>query len=127
MIFVGHNALSFNRIISLPNFGGTFFQTPITCSWNDFFGHFRAQNDHLIIGFLMNTEIFKFQPNLYLWQLIKEGYRQGILADFATRFFKLPSLRPRMDFLDIFSAQNDCPVIGYLSNRVTIRADFAFF
>jgi len=37
-------------------------------------GIFRAQNDRLVIGYMMGTEIFEF------WQ--KEGNRQGILADF---------------------------------------------
>ena len=42
-----------------------------------------AQNDHLVTGFLIDTEILEFWPNLCLWQLFKEGNRQGILADFA--------------------------------------------
>ena len=45
-------------------------------------------------------------------ELFKEGTWQGILADFAMPFFKL--FGPGVDFLDIFCAQNDCPVIGYL-------------
>ena len=50
---------------------------------------FWAINDHLVIGFLMDTTNFEFQPNLCPWQLFKEGNRRGILADFATPFFKL--------------------------------------
>ena len=48
----------------------------------------RAQNDHLVIGYLMGKEIFESWTNLCLWQLFKEGNRQGILADFTTPFFK---------------------------------------
>ena len=51
---------------------------------------FTTPNDHLVIGFLMDTEIFEFWPNLCPWQLFNEGNRQCILADFATPFFKLP-------------------------------------
>ena len=46
---------------------------------------FRAQNDRLVIGYLMGKEIFEFRPNLCLWQLFKEGNRQGISADFAKK------------------------------------------
>ena len=49
----------------------------------DFLDIFCAQNDRLVIGYLMDTKKIKFQPNLCLWQLSKEGNRQGILADFA--------------------------------------------
>ena len=48
----------------------------------NFLDIFRAQNDRLVIGYLMSKEIFEFQPNLCLWQLFKEGNHQGILADF---------------------------------------------
>ena len=48
----------------------------------NFWGIFRAQNDRLVVGYLMGTEIFEFRPNLSLWRLFKEGNRQGILADF---------------------------------------------
>ena len=45
----------------VPNFGENFFQTPIT--WlNELFDIFRAQNNHLVISFLMDTEIFEFRP-----------------------------------------------------------------
>ena len=44
---------------------------------------FRAHNDRLLVGYLMGKEIFEFRPNLCLWQLFKEGNRQGILADFV--------------------------------------------
>ena len=37
-----------------------------------------------------------------------------VLADFTTPLFKPPQFGPEMDFLDIFSAQNNCLVIGYL-------------
>ena len=43
---------------------------------------FKAQNDCLVIGYLMGKEMFEFRPN-GLWQLFKEGNRQGILADYA--------------------------------------------
>ena len=52
----------------------------------DFLDSFTAQNDRLIIGFPVVTEIFTFWPNLCPWQLFKEGYHQEILAD----FFKTP-------------------------------------
>ena len=56
----------------------------------NFLDIFRAQNNRLVIGFLMDTEIFEFWPNLSPWKLFKEGNRQVILANFATPFFKLP-------------------------------------
>ena len=49
----------------------------------NFLDIFRAQNDRLVIGYLMGTEIFEFWHNLCLWQLFKKGNHQGILADFA--------------------------------------------
>ena len=49
----------------------------------NFLDIFRAQNDRLIVGYLMGKEIFEFRPNLSLWQLFKDGNRKGILADFA--------------------------------------------
>ena len=49
----------------------------------NFLDIFRAQNDRLGVGYLMDKEIFEFRPNLCLWQLLKEGNREGILADFA--------------------------------------------
>ena len=55
-----------------------------------FLGIFRAQNDRLVVGYLMGTEIFEFRPNFGPWQLFKEGNRQGILADFATPYLKTP-------------------------------------
>ena len=48
----------------------------------NFWGIFRAQNNRLVIGYLMGAEIFEFRPNLSLWQLFKEGNQQGILANF---------------------------------------------
>ena len=56
----------------------------------NFLGIFRAQNDCLVVGYLMGTEIFEFRPNFSPWQLFKEGNRQGILADFATPYLKIP-------------------------------------
>ena len=44
---------------------------------------FWAQNDRLVVGYLMGAEIFEFWPNFGLWQLFKKCYRQGILADFS--------------------------------------------
>ena len=49
----------------------------------NFFDIFLAQNDDLVVGYLMGKEIFEFRPNLGHWQLFKEVNRQGILADFA--------------------------------------------
>ena len=65
------------------------------------FDIFRAQNDRLVVGYLMGTEIFEFRPNFGPisaqfrpnfgpWQLFKEGNWQGILADFATPYLKTP-------------------------------------
>ena len=45
--------------------------------------NFLAQNDRLVVGYLMGKGIFEFRPNLCPWQLFKEGNRQDILADFA--------------------------------------------
>ena len=45
------------------------------------FSKLGAQNDRLVVGYLLGKEIFEFRPNL--WQLFKEGNRQGILADFV--------------------------------------------
>ena len=56
----------------------------------NFLGIFWAQKDRLVIGYLMGTEMFEFRPNFGLWQLFKQGNRQGILADFAMPFFKPP-------------------------------------
>ena len=52
----------------------------------NFLGIFWAQNDRLVVGYLMGAEIFEFRPNFGLWQLVKEGNQQGILAgvDFWT-------------------------------------------
>ena len=44
---------------------------------------FRAQNDRLVIGYPMGTEIFEFRHNLCLWQLFKDSNHLDILADFA--------------------------------------------
>lgn len=43
---------------------------------------FGAHNDYLVIGLLMGT----FWPNLWLWQLFKEGTHQGTFANFALIF-----------------------------------------
>ena len=48
----------------------------------NFLGIFLAQNNRLVVRYLMGEEIFEFRPNLGLWQLFKEGNLQGILADF---------------------------------------------
>ena len=66
----------------VPHFGGTFFQTPITWAWNELFGHFH--------GSKRSSGHWLSDPNLCPWQLFKEGNCQGILADFATPFFKPP-------------------------------------
>ena len=50
--------------------------------------NFRAQNDSLDDGYLMDKQKFEFWPNLCPQQLFKVGNRQGIVADFATPFFK---------------------------------------
>ena len=51
-----------------------------------FFDIFNALHNHLIIGFLMSTEIFEFWPKLCLWQLFKEGNHQQIFTDFEHPF-----------------------------------------
>ena len=56
----------------------------------NFLGIFRAQNDRLVVGYLMGTEIFEFRPNFGPWQPFKESNRQGILADFAIPYLKTP-------------------------------------
>ena len=56
----------------------------------NFFDIFRAQNDCLVIGYLLGTTIFEFQHNLCLWQLFEEGTHQVILANFVTPFLKPP-------------------------------------
>ena len=48
----------------------------------DFLDFFCAQNDRLVVGYLMGTEIFELWPNLGPWRLFKKCNRQGILADF---------------------------------------------
>ena len=49
----------------------------------NFLGIFRAQNDRLVIGYLMGAEIFEFRPNFGPWQLFKDGNQQGILLIFS--------------------------------------------
>ena len=39
----------------------------------NFLGIFRAQNDRLVVGYLIGTYIFEFWLNFGLWQLFKEG------------------------------------------------------
>ena len=56
----------------------------------NYWGIFRAQNNRLVVGYLMGPEILEFRPNFGLWQLFKEGNRQGIWADFATPYLKTP-------------------------------------
>ena len=51
---------------------------------------FSAQNDRLVVGYLIGAEIFEFRLNFGPWQLFKEGNRQGILGDFATLYLKTP-------------------------------------
>ena len=55
----------------------------------NFLGIFRAQNDRLVIGYLMGAEVFEFRPFFGPWQLFKEGNRQGILADFFSNHHNL--------------------------------------
>ena len=62
---------------------GQNFKTSYLGLGMNFLDTFRAQNDRLVVGNLMGKEIFKFRPNLCLWQLFKEGNRQGILAVFS--------------------------------------------
>ena len=50
----------------------------------NFLDTFRAQNDRLVVGYLIGKEIFEFRPNLRPWQLFKEGNCEGILADFTS-------------------------------------------
>ena len=47
----------------------------------NFWGIFWAQNDYLVVGYLMAAEIFEFWPNFGLWQLFKKCNRRGIFAD----------------------------------------------
>ena len=56
----------------------------------DFLDFFCAQNDRLVVGYLMGAETFEFRPKLGPWQLFKEGNRQGILANFAALYLKTP-------------------------------------
>ena len=58
--------------------------------------HFQGLIRGTIISYLIGTEILKFQPNLCLWQMFKRGTCQGILANFATKFFKPPQFCPGM-------------------------------
>ena len=55
----------------------------------NFWGIFWAQNNRLVVGYLMGAEIFEFWPNFSPWQLFKEGNRQGILADFFSNHHNL--------------------------------------
>ena len=52
----------------------------------DFLDIFSAQNDCLVIGYLMVTEIFGFGPNLGPRQLFKEGNHQALMENFASIF-----------------------------------------
>ena len=56
----------------------------------NFLDIFRAQNDRLVFSYLMRKEFFEFQPNLFPWQLFKEGNHQGIVADLvkSAKFFR---------------------------------------
>ena len=63
---------------------GQNFKTSYLGLGMNFLDIFRAQNDRLVVGYLMGKEIFEFRPNLCPWQLFKEGNCQGILANFAT-------------------------------------------
>ena len=66
----------------------------------NFLDIFRAQNDRLVIGYLMGKETFEFRPNLCPWQLFKEGNLQGILADFVKSAKTL-----RLHILGMFSSK----------------------
>ena len=46
----------------------------------NFLDIFRAQNDRLVVGYLMGKEIFEFQPNLCLWQI--SWARNGQIENF---------------------------------------------
>ena len=59
------------------------FKTSYIGQGMNFLDIFRAQNDRLVTGYLMGTDIFEIWPNLRPWQLSKRGNRQDILADFA--------------------------------------------
>ena len=52
----------------------------------DFLDIISAQNDCLVIRYLMVTDIFGFVPNLCLRQLFKEGNRQSLLDNFSSIF-----------------------------------------
>ena len=80
---------------------------------------FRAQNDRLVIGYLMDTKKFEFQPNLCLWQLFEEGTHQGILANFVTPLIVLSlAIRWAHKLLDL-GLIGPC---GGCSNRATVKA-----
>ena len=52
---------------------GQNFKTSYLGLGMNFLDIFRAQNDRLVIGYLMDTKKFEFGPNLCLWQLFKRG------------------------------------------------------
>ena len=55
----------------------------------NFLGIFRAQNDRLVVGYLMGTEIFEFRQKFDPWRLFKEG-TPHLVPSFATTFFQTP-------------------------------------
>ena len=62
---------------------GQNFKTSYLGLGMNFWDIFTAQNDRLVIGYLIGKEILEFRPNLCRWQLFKKSNQQGILADFA--------------------------------------------
>ena len=66
----------------VPNFGGTFFQMPITWAWNGVVRHFQGSDWHINILMLA---LFVLVVAVQTRKL-----RQGILANFATPLFKPP-------------------------------------
>ena len=45
---------------------------------------FSAQNDCLVVGYMMGTDIFEIGSNLCLMQLLKEGNSQTSMDNFAS-------------------------------------------
>ena len=116
--------LSFDSGVASPI---CFFVPPLLVLWASFHISFSGAQNFL-----------KFQPNLCPWQLFKEGTHQSV-GPFCHAFFQPPKLWPGEDFLNIFSNQKCCLVIGYMkgttyfavslicacgfcSNRATVKA-----
>ena len=60
---------------------------------------FSAQNDDLVVGYLMVTKNCEFWPNFCLWKMFKKGTPQG---QFRNAFFQTQQLVPELDFHRIY-------------------------